>query len=333
MAERELRPTRLLGRGYWDLVRADFQISDLPMSKKKKPNSHQLITAVNRRDVNLLQRYLADGADINMVLNFADGNIALLNYAAGCQFLEGVRLLLKQGADPNRGASSEAGQEGLGATALQEVINGDDTHVVEGDQEKRYEIVDMLLRAGADISAVAGVDSLYGAACRGFFKICKRLIEAGAWVKKVPEGCMPPLFGAVYNCMEPENRDNVVNLLIERGAAIDAETPWGATPLMAAARRAVENLVNLFLERGADPNRQTKNNGRTPLIDAALYFRYDAFDEQRQQRALSVVKRLLKAGANPDIRNKEGESAFDIALLGKSSLVADYIKNCTGNRK
>jgi ankyrin repeat protein len=293
------------------------------MAKKRKPNDRQLIAAINRRDIELLQKHLADGADVNSILQFSTGNSTLLGYAAGCQFLEAVKLLLKLGADPNKGPTPEANTEGARATALDDAIEGDDTKVLEQDLEKKYEIINALLRAGADVNADC---PLYSAARRGYFDICKRLIEAGARVKELPPGGMPPLFGAVYNCAEAENRDKIVNLLIEHGAAIDAETPWGASPLMAAAWRGIENLINLFLERGADPNRQTRNDGQTALTYAAHYFKYDAFEEQRQQRALRVVERLLEAGADPAVRNKEGESAFDIASGGKSSLVADCIK-------
>jgi uncharacterized protein len=303
------------------------------MSKKRKPNSDQLIAAINRRDIKMLQKLLADGADVNAMLDFADGSVTLLSYTAGCQFIEGVQTLLALGADPNRAATSDPTQENAGSTALEEAINGDDTHIVEQDDERRYKIVDMLLRAGADVSSTAGVDSLYSAACRGLLKICKCLIDAGACVKEVPAGCIPPLFGAVSNCAEPEKREKVINLLIEHGAAIDAETPWGATPLMGAAWRCREDLVNLFLALGAAPNRQTKNDGHSPLTYAGLYFKYDASNLDRQQRALRVVKRLLEAGADPNVRNKKGESVFDIASQGKSALVADYIKNFSENRK
>ena len=291
------------------------------MNKKRKPNYQQLIAAINRRDIELLQKHLADGADVNSILRFSTGHSTLLGYAAGCQFLDAVKLLLKLGADPNKTATSE---EGVRPTALVEAIEGDDTKVLEQDLEKKYQIIDALLSAGADVNA--DYETLYCAARRGYFDICKRLIQVGARVKDLPPGCMPALFGAVYNCTEAEERDKIVNLLIEHGAAIDAETPSGASPLLAAAWRGIENLVNLFLDLGADPNRQTRNHGETALTYAAHYFKYDAFEETRQQRALRVVKRLLEAGADPAVRNKEGESAFDIASGGKSSLVADYIK-------
>jgi ankyrin repeat protein len=299
------------------------------MSKKRKPNEDQLIAAINRRDIELLQKHLANGADPNSILHFGT-NETLLGYACGCLFLEAVKLLLKLGADPNKRAISEASIGGVSATALDNVNQGHDADILEEDLEKKkIEIINVLLSAGADVNADC---PLYTAARGGYFEICKRLIEAGARVKELPPGCIPPLFGAVYNCADAEKRDKVVNLLIENGAAIDAETPNGSSPLIAAARRGIENLVNLFLERGADPNRQTRNDGQTALTYAALYFKYDAFEEKGQQRALRVVERLLEAGADPAVRNEEGESAFDIASGGKSPLVADCIKRFTEKR-
>jgi uncharacterized protein len=306
------------------------------MSKKRKPNADKMVAAIDRRDIELLRKLLAGGADQNAATNFSSsGNVTMLSYAAGCQFIEGVELLLKLGADPNISEVAGVTGEGGGATALHEAIIGDDIHAAEDDLAKRLKIVDLLLRAGAEPNAVRNKDELplYFAARSGYLEICQRLIEGGAWVQNLPAGYMPPLFGAAYGFGHPEAQyEKIVNLLIEHGAPIDGETAWGATALMGAAFRASESLVNLFLERGANANRQAKDDGRTPLICAALYFRWDAFDEERQQRALRIVKRLLEAGADPTVRNNKGESALDIASRGKSPLVADYIRNVSRNK-
>jgi ankyrin repeat protein len=292
------------------------------MKKQKKPNADQMIAAINRRDIELLRKLLADGADPNTVKDFiSPHNVTMLSYAAGCQFLEGVELLLQSGADINIVTTPGVTGEGGGGTALHEAINGADIRTSADDVPKRLKIVDLLLSSGADPNAICDKNRLplYGAACSGYFEICQRLIEAGALVENLPEGCISPLFGVVYNCPEAHNREMVVNLLIQ--------TDCDTTPLMAAAYRGRESLVNLFLERGANVNRQAKCDGRTPLICAALYFRWDADDEERQQTTLRIVKRLLESGADPQARNNKDESAFDIASHGKSSLVADYIKS------
>lgn len=48
----------------------------------------------------------------------------------------------------------------------------------------------------------------------------------------------------------------LVNLLLEHQALIDAESPGGMTPLMLAAREGQEAVVNLLLGRGADASRK-----------------------------------------------------------------------------
>jgi ankyrin repeat protein len=54
----------------------------------------------------------------------------------------------------------------------------------------------------------------------------------------------------------------VVELLLARGAAVDAVSPNGSTPLMLAARYGSEESVNLLLARGADAARRNERQLR-----------------------------------------------------------------------
>jgi ankyrin repeat protein len=57
--------------------------------------------------------------------------------------------------------------------------------------------------------------------------------------------------------------DDIIALLLDRHAVIDAESPSGMTPLMMAAREGQESSVAMLLERGADSARQDRGFHRT----------------------------------------------------------------------
>jgi hypothetical protein len=111
------------------------------------------------------------------------------------------------------------------------------------------------------------------AALKGRLDWCHRLLERGAAVNK--SGWSPLHYAATG----PEPA--VVKLLLERGAAVDAESPNRSTPLMMASRYGDEASVDLLLARGADPRRA--NDQKLKAADfarlagrAALAVRLDA---------------------------------------------------------
>jgi ankyrin repeat protein len=303
------------------------------MQKKKKPNAEQMIAAINRHNIESLRKLLIEGADPNAVMDFSHrGNISVLMCAAGVQFIEGVEALLGAGADPNIRAVAGPGAGG-GGTALHNAISGSDNRPYDdpkrSTEEDRLKIVDLLLKAGADPNAVDQGDTLplHSAARSGHIEICQRLIEAGATFKTWPSGCMPPLTGAVNfgNAPEGQKQERVAELLLELGAPVDGESASGVTALMAAAAAGSEQLVNLYLNHGANVNHHSKD-GRTPLHCAAVFAR-DAATERQRKLALSIVKRLVDAGADPNVKNADGETACDVASRFRASPAAEYLKS------
>lgn len=291
----------------------------------------QMIAAINRNDTASLQKLLDEGADPNAKFDSgADftyyGNLSILIWAAASLSAEGVEVLLKAGANPN---FCSTGGSGSGRTALYEACNG-------SDEETAFKIVDLLLKAGANPDEVGNGDNLplSAAARNGHDEICKRLIEAGAAFKTWPEKCGPPLVfaagGGLMGATKPQKHDRVIQLLLDLGAPVDGENV-GWTPLAQAAYIGNEYRVDLFLNRGADANRKDKY-GRTPLIDAALYYQTGTHNEETEQLAFRMIKRLLQSGADPGVREMKGKTAADIVLekiapKGSKESIASYINN------
>jgi len=92
-----------------------------------------------------------------------------------------------------------------------------------------------------------------------------------------------------------------VNILLDQGANINAQTRQGETAVILAGWiRDDLDLVTLLVERGADVN-QENQNGDTPLIDAAY------------KGNIEILKYLLNHGADVSIKNKRGFTALDTA--------------------
>jgi uncharacterized protein len=93
-----------------------------------------------------------------------------------------------------------------------------------------------------------GETPLMMAALKGQLPQARRLIARGAEVNR--PGWTPLHYAATGNTA---GSLEVVRLLLERHAYIDAESPNRSTPLMMAAQYGAPAVVRLLLEEGADP--------------------------------------------------------------------------------
>jgi len=105
----------------------------------------------------------------------------------------------------------------------------------------------------------------------------KAVIEHGAEINQVG-------WCALHYAAAGGNK-NIVTLLLEKSAYIDAESPNKTTPLMMAARSGKHLIVNLLLEEGADPS--LKNDLGLTALDFAV--------EVEQREIAAVLKERMQA--------------------------------------
>lgn len=146
-----------------------------------------------------------------------------------------LRSLLAQGVDPNS-------RDPKGYPALSLALR----------RESPQAFATLLAHPGTDVNALNAADEspLMLAAVAGDMASSRQLLARGAQVNK------PGWTPLHYAASGPSTA--LVELLLARGAVLEAESPNGSTPLMLAAQAGPEATVDLLLRRGADPKRRNQ---------------------------------------------------------------------------
>jgi len=152
---------------------------------------------------------------------------------------------------------------------------------VEAENEKRESLPSAALPNEA---ATARVERL------------RRLLDQGIDVNKADPSGRTSLMMAAF-----EGYTEVVKLLLDHGAEVDLRDSVGRTALIYASSGPFPQTVKLLIDRDADVNLVDSDEGWTALMLAAA--------EGHQP----VVEVLLRAGANSDTRDKDGDKAIDHA--------------------
>ena len=148
---------------------------------------------------------------------------------------------------------------------------------------------------------------------------------------------------ALAYCVE-EGRSLEVLFFLAAGFSPNTKSPTGVPLMSLAARKGNREIVRFLYSAGADVNLQADDRGTSALVDSAMGKHYDLLTDlikvgadvnvqsKDGQTALVVavgagddrlVEALLKAGANPDIKDSMGVSARKYAaLFHKSSITS-----------
>jgi ankyrin repeat protein len=260
---------------------------------------------------------LADGVDVTV--GDVKGRTPLELAIAG-NHGEVSMALVAAGADPNTPYTDEDGE-------THNLLF--DSIVVENE-----EFASLLIEKGADIYHVdeKKVNTVLQASHRGLTEVVKALIEKNGgkdgFLNAPSEDGITALIAA-----SSEGHAECVKLLIEAKADVNVQDKDGTNSVMAASARGQLEVVTALLAAGASVNEQN-TDGHTALMFAyngknqveTLWERYSQFVVEGEpddaegtvpliKEALedhkSLVDLLLKSGADPAMKDKEGHVAND----------------------
>ena len=244
-----------------------------------------------------LEGWLEDGADPNQELSNA--------LLSGDK--DRIKFLVSKGADVNK--PDLQGWTPLTAAARQ----------------RRNETIDLLVELGADPNKADGngLTPLAAALMRDHVPSIKTLVEHGADVEVPGQEDFRPLALALA-----EKKYEAAQALMDGGADVSiASGNQGLTPLMIVAGQTGPAEGSIFLpgslrptdiakalvDKGANIDAQA-DNGMTALMIAAA------------NNSAPMVGLLMAAGADPDVKNAQGQTAIDVADLNDNKEASQAIR-------
>jgi ankyrin repeat protein len=193
--------------------------------------------------------------------------------------------------------------------------------------------------------------SLYEAAYNGRFCEVKRFLDSGVDPDESDDNGSTPLMAA-----SRFGYIGIAELLIEKGADINAQNSWGWTALQQACNGKID-VIKYLLSKGANPNLNDHDNisplfilsefgdgekeveGIKLLIAAGANINNQCYgtilEEKKGATPLLVaawnsrynnVLELLRSGADPNICNISGRTPYDLA--GKNTILCKKVAGC-----
>jgi len=131
-------------------------------------------------------------------------------------------------------------------------------------------------------------------------------------------GLRPLHLAAKYGYME------IIDILINHGASLDAKDPDGKTPLMTALHNHRYQSARLLLDMGADPD-IIDNNGQTALHLVAL-------DKRTEHEAnINIIETLINHKASMNLVDSSGQTPLMKAIKNMHNIIVNELLGCGAN--
>jgi ankyrin repeat protein len=163
-------------------------------------------------------------------------------------------------------------------------------------------MIKLLLDSGADINSADGW-ALQTAADQGHVDVVNLLLERGANVNATTTNTHMPKCTALQAAVE-SGRGDIVDILLEHGADPNLGGGEFTHPIIAAASKGEEAIFKKLLEAKADVTVVGGEYNSTPLTYAAIYLPRDS------------ISLLLDAGADINYADNEGDTALIVTAWG-----------------
>ena len=235
----------------------------------------QLHLAVQKGNEDKVALMLAAGADVDHINSDGD---AAIHTAIRINHAGIVRLLIESGADLNinnrQGKSPQTMAEKNGNRLIVKALN-DPKNVFFAVKKGKHKIVNAWLNDGHDPNIIYGAEGMTLLMSAAFYRhtnIVELLLERGADVDALGSNHRTALMSACVG-----NHKEIVAKLLERGARLDIRTERaGQTALMLATLRYSIDIVEILLNSGAkDYAPSVPGIGTTALITASGMGRHE----------------------------------------------------------
>eukprot|EP01039_Chlorochromonas_danica_P009385 gene9385-10365_t len=252
---------------------------------------HYAVHGCHKEVVELL---IARSADVNAV---GQGGKTALHLASHQGYLEVARLLLESGSN------------------VDQVDTDKHTALHYAAHECRKEVAELLIARSADVNAKEqhGKSALFYAINQG----CSSVAELLLLMSEAVNVDIIDMWGnTTLHYATEQNMVTVVQSLCQRGARKDMFNKLGFTPLHLAVQKGNIDMVEVLLEAGANINQASWAEKQTVVHMAA----------KRGDKKL--LRYLLDLGAQCDVLDEDGHSAYALAKDAGHDYLLDLLKNC-----